>query len=99
MNKPEKKTIEYYDYYECEEFLREKLGYDLEDTLGKYTKAKKEVEYRNFWHFLLDNCWVENESFFTFQEIEEYEEVEDWQKVILLEFIEEFGYGPYWTEW
>lgn len=95
MKKPEPRLVKRLYYHECEEYIGHKLGYELRDTLGSC--GKKNVEYRDFWHFILDRRDIHNGCEFRMPSPTEAKK--DWQKVILEEFHKEFGEGPYWVEW
>lgn len=104
MEKPEPKSIKRLDYHECAKYIEHKLGYDLRDVLGKFSKANRDnglwqtTEYCDFWHFLMDVCGdVHNGCEIYMPEPKQAKKA--WQKVILEEFHKEFGDGPYWVEW
>ena len=101
MDKPAPFTRTYLDYNRCSDYIGEKLGYDLRDTLGKYktTTGWEEIEYQDFWHFILDcNPELHNGCEFRLPEIECAEK--EWQRVILQAFYDEFGKDTtYWLEW
>ena len=97
MKKPKPKVTKHLDYDECAKYVEQKLGYDLRDTQGKFTNGKlnEDVEYRDFWHFLVDATGLHNGC-----EIYMPEEAdEQWQQEIIDMFLNEFGRGPYWVEW
>ena len=113
MKKPVKKTKEYYDYHECEKYIANKLGIkDLRDCLGKFQGHLHDdtVEYRDFWHYIIEHGGIHNGCYFTMF-IEETDEMEDkwlWVKPIIEAFIEEFGdedddgvkcEAEFWVEW
>ena len=65
--------IEELDYNECAAYIGNILGYDLNDTLGKFGKNPpfNNIEYRNFWHFLCNLDIIEhNGSLIYLPEIE-----------------------------
>jgi hypothetical protein len=99
MKKPEPRKIERLDYNECAKYIGEKLGYDLRDTLGKFKRQPYDdsIEYRDFWHLIIDRCDIHNGCEFWMPEEDSAEE--DWQVPILKAFWEEFGEGPYWVSW
>lgn len=109
MKKPTAKKIERLDYPECADYIEKKLGYNLRDTLGKFSTentksgAYEKIEYRDFWHFIVDVCNVHNgcEFYMPDPKDEWYfkDNKREWIKPILEAFWEEFGAGPYWVEW
>lgn len=99
MKKPKPKIIKRLDYHECKDYIEEKLGYKLRDTLGKFSTKdgyNSSIEYRDFWHFLVDKCNIHNGCQIWMPEPECGNE---WQRPILEAFHEEFGEGPYWVSW
>lgn len=99
MEKPKPQKIERLDYHDCSKYIEHKLGYDLRDTLGKFSGKKdwESIEYRDFWHFLIDTQEVHNGCDIYMPYPDETEE--EWQKEILQAFHNEFGEGPYWVWW
>jgi hypothetical protein len=106
VEKPTKKTKEYYDYHECAEYIAHKLGIeDLRDVDGKF-KGNPDAEYKDFWHFMRDYDPEINKGSFTSFEgygdglpIEEAG-IEEWQDKIVRTFIAEFGEdAEYWINW
>jgi hypothetical protein len=98
MKKPKLETMKYLDYSKCAKFIEHKLGYQLRDTLGKFSKALSEdIEYRDYWHFICDACDISNGSLF-YLPMSTYGE--DWQKEITKAFEEEFGAdAEYMASW
>ena len=99
MNKPEKQTLEFYDYDYCSQYIAEKLGLkSLRDTLGKFDNSspipyegeRKNFEYRDFWHFLCEVPGFSNGSYIEIND-DDLERANEWQKVIVQAFIDEFG--------
>lgn len=95
-----KVKFEYWDHHKCAEKIEKKLGYKLRDTLSKFSgKGVKEVEYRDFWHFIVDRYDPHNGSIICINS-ELKERAKNWQKEILDAFVEEFGdFQKYWVEW
>ena len=100
MKKPKPKRREHVDFHEAEKWIEEKLGYPLRDTLGRH-KGNCNVEYRDYWHFLIDRfsdsihdpCVISITS-------DLFEDCEPWQAEITAAFIAEFGEdAEYWVEW
>lgn len=102
MRKPENKVIlnNCYDYHECDLYISSLLGYNLRDTLGKWTdKEKKEVEYRDFWHFLCHEQEISNPCFIIISSGMK-DRANDWQCEIIDAFIKEFGEDTeYFVRW
>lgn len=96
LAKPKAEKMVVFDYHECAAFVGQKLGYDLCDTLGRFTGNPK-AEYRDFWHFLIDHCDIHNGCQIWMPTPEKCNK--DWQNVILQAFLDEFGEGPYWVSW
>lgn len=107
MQKPQPKTIERLDYLECVAYIEEKLGYELRDTLGKFKlnnfdksiqSFDKSIEYRDFWHFIIDNCEIHNGCEIYMPLV--CEDNQPWQNEILKAFHDEFGEeAQYWIWW
>lgn len=101
IDKPVKQTKTYYDYNECRNYLENKYGYDERDYSkrfkrkdGKLTGINNDVEYRDFWHWVLDHNQISNGCFITFykEDLEDPEmDFEDWQKEIYKRYIDEFA--------
>lgn len=101
MDKPQLKTRQAFDYHECERYIEYQLGYKLGDTLGRWdTSPPKDVEYRDFWHFLCDRCNLHNGSYFNMKHIDEDKNLKPWQLEIINAFYLEFGEdATYWVDW
>ncbi len=105
MAKPKAKKIERLDYHECADYIGELLGYDLDDTLGKFGRKSYDdkIEYRCFWSFIVDHCEIHNgcEFWMPSPDDEWYfkDKNSEWVKPILEAFHKEFGEGPYWASW
>ena len=94
MEKPQKKTKEYYDYYECCRYLEKKYEYQERDYLGKFKNGKCDdnIEYLDFWHWVIDHYEIHNGCFITFcEDAMDYTEEEEWIKTIYGYYIEEFA--------
>lgn len=71
MNKPEKRTKEFYDYHDCIKYVEHKHGYETRGFLfpdekeGEWNDPNK-PPYRDFWHWVIDGpgCGISNGSFF-----------------------------------
>ena len=91
--KPQSKTMQYFDYHECRDFIEEKYKIKVRDYAGMFTDktADHTKPYLDFWHYLLD-CFpnITNGSFFEIDS-EMLEGAEEWQKEILTMFLDEFG--------
>lgn len=85
-----------YNYKECAKYIEDKLGYSLYDTLGKHELlgvvelSNKDIEYRNWWHFLIDQRSILNFCETTIGS-DLLEVGNDWQNEITEMFIYEFG--------
>jgi len=55
-----------YDYHEIEKWIEKKTGRKLSDWAGRHTatKSTEVVPYQNFWHWLCDDLYVQNNSYF-----------------------------------
>lgn len=98
LPKPRKRTMTYFDYFEVAKYVEGVLGYDLRDTLGKYkSDGNIDAEYRDFWHWLIDQVGISNGSFAHIPFLGDYEDCEDedmipeWVKPILKVFNEVIG--------
>jgi len=108
MKKPAKKVKEYYDYSKCADYIAHKLGIeDLNDIDNSHRDPA--AEYKNFWHFLVDQKEIHNGMFVDFRYWEdnlpndvlpEKYQIKPWQDRIVRAFIEEFGEdAEYWVWW
>jgi hypothetical protein len=97
LPKPKKHTMEYFDYHEVAQYVESVLGYEIRDTLGKFSKGNKDAEYRDFWHWLINKVDISNGSFDYMPFLSDYEDCEDedmipeWVKPILKVFNEVIG--------
>lgn len=97
--KIKKRTIEYWDWNECTKWVEHKLGYPIRDTLESFKlKWPNDIEYRDFWHLVVEYCDVNNPGEI-YLDVLEGAKLKDWQKEILQCYLDEFGEGPYWVEW
>lgn len=86
--KPITKTVTYYDYHDCADYIEWILGYDLRDVLGKFKNGKvNNVEYLDFWHFLIDGMEMTRAGIHMLPTAGK----EEWQNKILEVFHNEFG--------
>ena len=58
----EKKTKEYYDFFDLVKAVDEKLGFDQRDAHKHFGG-----EYKDFWHYQMDHCFGGNVSNDTLQ--------------------------------
>lgn len=100
IEKPTPITKSAIDYHSAAMWIEQKLGYDLSDTLGMFKEGHNpDVEYRDYWHFLVDNCDIQNDSKFWLTS-DLLENCEPWQAEITQAFIDEFGDEcEFWTNW
>jgi len=94
--KPAKKSIEYYDYFECIKYLSERKGYRK--------NSNHNSPYDIFWHFVVDRSSLNNGTFWYMDnnwlnwfdyryDTPERVKYADKIKPILEEFLAEFGEG------
>lgn len=96
LEKPKKKSKEYYDYRECRDFIENKFGYKTRDYLNKYNKSFNEeindVKFLDFWSWIVKNYEISNGCFICFsREFLEESDIEDWQARIYNDFLDEFA--------
>lgn len=96
MDKPCKKTeiFTYYDYDEVIRYLEKKYAFSSRDYKKKFSE-NMENEYCDFWHWLLDNDFVDMsnpsmQSLYVTKHLEKKDNP-DWVKKILQYFYDEFG--------
>jgi hypothetical protein len=114
MNKPTKRTREYWDYYEIILYIEEKYEINTRNYAGKFATADfQDKPYLDFWHWILENdgSEVHNGSFFSLQIQQnrcdwDEESYPSWVREILAlidkEFggdVDENGYLEMWVEW
>lgn len=94
MDKPQPETVTQYDFMKCRTFVDEKYGIDQNDYAGRWKKGQhnEDAPYQDFWHFIVERGDVHNDSTFTMFE-SWGEDAEDWQKLILGYYMDEFGSG------
>lgn len=96
MDKPQPETVtqSQYDFMQCRPFIDEKYGINQDDYAGRYKKGQhnEDAPYQSFWHFIVENGDIHNDSVFTMYE-SWGEDAEDWQKLILGYYMDEFGEG------
>lgn len=100
MDKPIETTKSAIDWNEAKLFIEEKLGlHDLRDTLGMFKDGHNvNVEYRDYWHLLCDNCEISNGGTIFIES--HLLGAEPWQDEITQAIIDEFGDEcEFWTEW
>lgn len=91
--KPVPRTKTAYDYNQCRDYLEAKYGYEERDYVGmfKEKKVNEEVEYLDFWHWVLDRHTIHNGCYVTFSK-EELDEIDkEWVREIYSHYIEEFA--------
>lgn len=110
MKKPVKKTMEYLDFNECQDWINYKYDIDIRDYAGKF-KGKKidsSTPYQDFWHSVLKkNDEIGRGSFFwlDLNFWKNDERTPDWEKEILRMFEDEFkeyidgGSIEFWVDW
>lgn len=96
MDKPQPKTLIYYDYHECRNYLQEKYGYNERDYAGHFTTHNNIKPYLNFWHWLIDHEEISNGSYVTFsrENLAEWkvdEVIPDWAAEIYTRYLDEFA--------
>lgn len=101
MNKPTKRTITYYDYSECVDYINDTHGVDIDDFTGRYTgEYNPDAPVQSFWHYVSEGDSYEG-IFYMYKKWED--DAEDWQKQIIGWFFEEFSDGEdcieFWVEW
>ena len=105
--KPKPFTKQYLDYYECEAWINARLGYSINDTQGKFMldsygtaiKHDQTKEYRNWWHFLVENREVSN-GCSIYIDSDLLISGNEWQNEITKTFIKEFGEKiEYYVSW
>ena len=104
--KPKQHTHKYYNYHECEKYIAKKLGIkDLRDCLGKFDESngpyeeRENIEYRDFWHFIVDDVEIHNGCAFYIPEPYEGCDWKQWQIDICNAFADEFGMEQFWVSW
>ncbi len=99
--KPELQSRGAYEYSDCVEWVEQKLGYDIRNVLNSHSpeNIKKNIEYRDWWHFLIDYEDVHNGCYIMIRrDLMEYGN--DWQNEITQKFLDEFGEdAEYWVDW
>ena len=96
MNKPEEVTrVEvFHDYNACAKYIDYKHNCEIRNFAGKLSggKGNPNAPYQDFWHFVYDMCEPERDDFFYMDEDwMQSDRITDWQKEILLWFLDEFG--------
>lgn len=82
-------------YHQCKDYISRKLGYDIDDTLGKWPKTEgqdnpRNVELRRYWAFLIDRFNIHNGMVIHISS-DLLEDAEPWEAEITNAFINEFG--------
>ncbi len=75
IEKPTEQTKAYFDYFDCKEYIEQKLGYDIDD------KAR-------YWHFIVKACDVSNGIQ---TELPDEDQGTEAQQLVTKAFNEEFG--------
>lgn len=77
-----------------QKFIEDKYSIRISDFAEKFAKTgyREDVEYQDFWHFLVDYLTFSNGDIvnFSWEELKEGTD-HDWQKEICDLFIAEFG--------
>lgn len=93
MNKPVAKTITFFDYHECTEYIESKYNIETRD----YKDLNK---VRDFWHWVTDHHTVHNGCIITFDSSLDLEDQKEWIQDILKLYFKEFGEKiTFWVEW
>jgi len=97
MNKPKQKSAKYYDYRECRDYIEKKYGYETRNFANrKYTGKPDDAPSQDFWLYLCNKHGVGNDCTFELDINDvDYAAEEEWQKKIILDFLNEFGKGKY----
>lgn len=87
MDKPQPKTLTYYDYVECRDYMQQKYGFAERD----YSKQR-----HDFWHWLCDHEDIHNGGYVTFsreilQEWQADGNIPDWAAEIYTHYLDEFA--------
>ncbi|MHA2280198.1 MAG: hypothetical protein ACXAC5_04925 [Promethearchaeota archaeon] len=108
MDKPVKKTMEYLDFNECQEWINHKYNINIRNYAGmKFTGKPDDPPYQDFWHSILHRTEINRGSFF-WLDIgfwKDDDRAPDWEKEILKMFEDEFeeyieGDGiEFWVDW
>lgn len=91
--KPEPLTLVKHDYNKCRDYLEAKYGYHERDVLGRF-RGNPDAEYLDFWHWVVDNYEVRNESFMTFSRSRldgDHADAPEWVRKIYGHYLEEFA--------
>lgn len=96
MKKPEKQTVQHWNYQECEKYIAHKLGIkDLRDVDGRYL-GNPDAKYKDFWNCVCEHNEMHNGCYVWIYADDFYP---DWAQPIVKAFVEEFGEEEYWVEW
>jgi len=103
MNKPQPKTKSALDYHECRDYINDKHNIDI-DNYANWSPGDEGVPYQNYWHWLIDQCDVQRDSYFVmYDEVLEDLPEDDFKHIVTKWFFEEFGNGAdsieFWVEW
>jgi len=65
LKKPEKHTLEVYNWSEIVDWINNVSGRDVRDWSGKFSKKlyDENVPYEDFWHVLCNTCDMHNDSY------------------------------------
>lgn len=89
MNKPIKRKDGNYDYVECDAYISELLGRDINNFFGTTYLPPNGKPYKSFWQ-TLTTYGIKNKSYFR---LIKCDGLENWEKEISDSFFEEFGDG------
>ena len=94
MKKPIKKVKEAYDWNECQKYIEKKYNFEYKDTLNYFKKApfNKDLEYRNFWNWIVDKKEPYRGSYIEFSsdDLDPEETEEEWVRDIIQILFDEF---------
>lgn len=93
MEKPTLHKKEYFDFLEMMKFVQDKYSIYIRDYAGTFKNGiVNDVEYQDFWSFMLDYIDVSNGVIrkLSWEDLKDCAEY-DWQREICDLFIAEFG--------
>lgn len=107
MEKPVPQTQTALDYIQCRDYLEDKYDYKERDYGKKHSTGtyNPDAPYLDFWHYVLHNAdEISNGAYFhMFDDWADDLEDDDFRKIILKRYFDEFGNGEeiirFWVEW
>ena len=96
MNKPKKKTIEYFDYFECFKYIEEKYG--IKEHNFEEAEKNPDIEFHSFWSWLLDTTALQNGAVFVLDKTF-LDGAPEFAKSPLKALLDEFGEGEFQDCW